>query len=91
MDKAEQIEVADGLVVQRGTDGHWIGFEADGKHGLFNVENVLHGITKFATIRWIDQLLDRTCGRCGGTGCVDTPFSGSDPSCPSCDGEGKLA
>ena len=24
------------------------------------------------------------CGKCGGTHCVDTPFSGSDPSCPDC-------
>ena len=24
------------------------------------------------------------CGECGGTHCVDTPFSGSDPSCPDC-------
>lgn len=28
------------------------------------------------------------CLRCSGTGCVDTPYSGSDPSCPECDGEG---
>ncbi len=28
------------------------------------------------------------CGTCGGTHCVDTPFSGSDPSCPECD-QGK--
>ena len=28
------------------------------------------------------------CGRCSGTGAVDTAFSGSDPVCPDCDGGG---
>jgi len=28
------------------------------------------------------------CERCDGTGAIDAPFSGSDPSCPECDGEG---
>jgi hypothetical protein len=28
------------------------------------------------------------CTRCNGTGAIDAPFSGSDPSCPECDGEG---
>ena len=30
------------------------------------------------------------CPRCNGTGCVDTPYSDSDPSCPECDGEGVI-
>ena len=30
------------------------------------------------------------CSRCNGTGAIDTPFSGSDPSCPDCDGEGVI-
>lgn len=30
------------------------------------------------------------CKRCKGTGCVDTPFSGSDPCCPDCDGCGVI-
>ncbi len=29
-----------------------------------------------------------SCERCHGTGAVDTPFSGFDPVCPDCDGEG---
>ena len=29
------------------------------------------------------------CARCKGTGAVDTPYSGSDPVCPDCDGEGS--
>lgn len=30
------------------------------------------------------------CERCDGTGAIDAPFSGSDPSCPECDGEGVV-
>lgn len=30
------------------------------------------------------------CERCKGTGCIDTPFSGSDPGCPDCAGEGVI-
>ena len=30
------------------------------------------------------------CVRCNGTGIIDAPFSGSDPSCPNCDGEGRI-
>lgn len=31
-----------------------------------------------------------TCDRCSGTGCIDTAWSGIDPSCPDCDGEGVI-
>ena len=34
------------------------------------------------------ELEDEPCPDCGGTGAVDTPFSGSDPVCGSCDGRG---
>lgn len=30
------------------------------------------------------------CQQCSGTGAVSTPFSGSDPSCGACDGEGAF-
>ena len=30
------------------------------------------------------------CETCYGSGCVDAPYSGSDPCCPECDGEGKV-
>jgi DnaJ-class molecular chaperone len=30
------------------------------------------------------------CRACAGTGAVDAPFSGSDPSCQECDGEGTF-
>jgi hypothetical protein len=30
------------------------------------------------------------CRACGGTGAIDTPFSGSDPSCEPCGGEGTF-
>ncbi len=30
------------------------------------------------------------CERCKGTGAIDAPYSGSDPSCPDCDGEGQI-
>ncbi|KKN17813.1 hypothetical protein LCGC14_0961950 [marine sediment metagenome] len=30
------------------------------------------------------------CERCDGTGSIDAPVSGSDPSCPECDGEGVM-
>jgi len=30
------------------------------------------------------------CHICNGAGAVDTPWSGSDPSCPECDGEGVI-
>lgn len=32
---------------------------------------------------------EEECETCKGTGCVDAPFSVSDPCCPDCDGEGK--
>ena len=35
-----------------------------------------------------DELTREVCHRCNGTGCVDTPYSGSDPDCPQCGGEG---
>lgn len=28
--------------------------------------------------------------RCDGAGAIDAPFSGSDPSCPDCSGEGVI-
>lgn len=34
--------------------------------------------------KWINA----RCETCGGTGIVGTPFSGSDPICPDCDGAG---
>lgn len=30
------------------------------------------------------------CEDCGGTGCKDTPHSGSEPGCETCSGEGFL-
>lgn len=30
------------------------------------------------------------CEHCNGTGAIDTPYSGSDPACPDCDGEGVI-
>ena len=30
------------------------------------------------------------CERCAGTGAVDAPYSGSDPSCPKCSGQGAV-
>ncbi|KKK55055.1 hypothetical protein LCGC14_3078440 [marine sediment metagenome] len=33
----------------------------------------------------------RKCERCDGTGAIDAPYSGSDPSCPECDGEGIVS
>lgn len=30
------------------------------------------------------------CERCGGDGVIDAPYSGSDPSCPACAGEGEI-
>ncbi len=33
---------------------------------------------------------DETCQRCDGTGVLGTPYSGSDPSCPDCSGEGVI-
>lgn len=35
-------------------------------------------------------LFEDMCENCHGTGCVDTPFSGSDPSCSVCDGTGSV-
>ena len=32
----------------------------------------------------------QTCERCNGTGVIDAPWSGSDPSCPDCSGEGRI-
>lgn len=35
-----------------------------------------------------EKLHSVSCPRCHGTGAIVAPFSGSDPSCPECDGEG---
>jgi len=35
-----------------------------------------------------EQGAGATCIRCHGTGVIDAPTSGDDPSCPDCDGEG---
>jgi DnaJ-class molecular chaperone len=35
-----------------------------------------------------DGNADLICENCNGTGAIDAPFSGSDPCCPECDGEG---
>ncbi len=37
-----------------------------------------------------DNPTPTACTRCNGTGAIDAPFSGSDPSCPECDGEGVV-
>ncbi len=31
-----------------------------------------------------------SCDRCNGTGVIDAAYSGVDPSCPDCDGEGWI-
>ena len=33
---------------------------------------------------------ERWCETCDGIGAIDAPWSGSDPSCPDCGGEGKV-
>ncbi len=37
----------------------------------------------------IAKATDEPCPKCGGTGVVDAPFSGSDPCCPECGGSGR--
>ncbi len=83
--------VADGLKVSRGSDGHWIQVEHNGKHGAINIEALTTNIIRAAFVNWIDSALELACDECGGHGCVDTPYSGSDPSCASCDGTGIKA
>lgn len=42
-------------------------------------------------VKVIDAAGIELCTRCGGTGAIDTPFSGSDPDCTECNGEGVKA
>ena len=54
----KQREVAPGLTVQHGDDGHWLVFNCDGRHGAINVENAIKStIVKSAVIWWIDDAL----------------------------------
>jgi len=47
-------------------------------------------------IRWMRSRLaepepeKEPCPKCGGTGCLDTPFSDSDPCCEECAGSGEV-
>ncbi len=92
-DRNTRIKIQAGFHVGRGEDGHWIDFKApNGNGGCLNVENLQAGhICKNAICDWIDHQLERACPDCKGHGDRDAPFSGSDPSCPTCDGEGTVS
>lgn len=59
MSKHIRVSVAKGLTVTRGSDGHWIAVEFEGKYGMFNVENTLRNITRAAFVNWIDDICDK--------------------------------
>ena len=90
MNKCTRFEVSPSLYVTRGKDGHWLQVKANGKSGAFNLEAVLHGITRSAFVAWADRVLESSCPCCLGYGAVDAPYSGSDPSCPECEGSGVV-
>lgn len=41
-------------------------------------------------IRPADSADVAPCKKCYGTGAIDAPTSADDPSCPECDGEGRI-
>ena len=47
----------EGLTLQSKGDGHWVFVKHGGKHGGFNVENTLRGLTRAAFVAWIDATL----------------------------------
>lgn len=76
-------------------DGLWLHFKSpDGKSACINVASMreqfgpIIGEAIYGSCMKLAGVSQ--CKQCKGTGCVDTPFSGSDPSCPGCDGEGVI-
>ena len=55
----KQRQIADGLTIQHGDDGHWLIFECDGRHGMVNIENTVKSImARSAIMWWIDDALE---------------------------------
>lgn len=90
MERNTRVEVAEGLHVSFGSDGHWLDVDGEnGRKASLNIENAsMPAIARSAFISWADSWLDKACERCKGHGVIDAPTSADDPSCPDCDGEG---
>lgn len=54
--KSMQVALYKGLSVQRGSDGHWLSFSAEGKHASINIENTFprSGIIRSAILAWVN-------------------------------------
>ena len=92
MERNTRVKIANGFHAAHGRDGYWLDFTAPNGNGAgFNIDAQSWGhITKRTVIDWIDEQLKLACPDCKGHGTQDTPFSGSDPSCATCRGEGVL-
>ena len=84
MKQANRVEIARDTVLQRGRDGFWLVVPNASLNigALGGGKGIIH--KKF--MEWARSFF---CGRCDGLGCIDTPTSTDDPSCPECDGEGS--
>ena len=56
--KCQQKNIHKGFFVQKGSDGHWLSFSADGKHATINIENTFSrpGIVRSAILAWVDEV-----------------------------------
>lgn len=94
MEKALKVNVTDSCFLTFGKDGHWLHVQSGGRFAALNMESTIDakgGIIRSTFLAWADEQLDRVCEICRGWGSVDTPYSGSDPSCSDCDGTGETA
>jgi hypothetical protein len=94
-----QIEKTYSLTVRHNTDGEF----GAATGWLYRTEGEPCAVTGEPVYVWrpLKDLLDKSpdeaglthddlCPRCKGTGAIDAPTSGDDPSCPDCDGEGRI-
>ena len=82
-DQANQVEIARDTFLQRGQDGFWLMVP----NALLNIGLLGggSGVIHKAFMRWARSFF---CAQCDGLGCIDTPTSADDPSCPECAGDG---
>ena len=54
--KCKQVELYEGLSIQKGSDGHCLSFSAEGRHATINIENTFSrpGITRSAILAWVN-------------------------------------
>lgn len=93
MKRALTVDLGNGMrLTYSKSDGYFLHVEHGGMKAGINLEAILpraDTVIRPAFLAWADAQLDRACTRCNGWGDIDAPYSGSDPSCPDCDGTGE--